>query len=255
LSCSWAAMPAGQREAVEGGGAAAHLVHQHQALRCGAVQDLRGLGHLQHEGRLRVGQVVGRADAGVDGVDRSEAAGRGGYVGAHAGQKHDQCHLPHVGALAAHVGAGDDLHALARPQRRVVGDEGAAGEFGQPGLDHGVATRADLDTGLADELRCAPVQRQRTLGQRAQGVQRRHGAGELGQRGHEVLQAVQQLLEQPFFPRQRPLLGAQRLVLEGLQLGRDEALGVLQRLAAAVVVGHLVELPLRDLDVEAMHAC
>jgi hypothetical protein len=80
----------GQRQAVEGGGAAAHLVHQHQAVRCGAVQDLRGLGHLQHEGGLRVGQVVGRADAGVDGVDRSQAAGRGGHVAAHAGQQHDQ---------------------------------------------------------------------------------------------------------------------------------------------------------------------
>ena len=39
----------------------------------GAVQDLRRLGHLQHEGRLRVGQVVGRADAGVDRVDRARA--------------------------------------------------------------------------------------------------------------------------------------------------------------------------------------
>ena len=46
---------------------------------------------------------------------------------------------------------------------------------------------------------------------------------------------------------------AQRLVLEGLQLGRDEALGVLQRLAALVVGRHLVDLAGRDLDVEAVH--
>ena len=46
----------------------------------------------------------------------------------------------------------------------------------------------------------------------------------------------------------------QRLVLERLQLGRDEALGVLHRLAAPVVGRHLRRLALRDLDEEAVHA-
>ena len=64
---------AGERQAVEGGRAAADLVHQHQRLVGGAVQDGGRLGHLEHEGRLRVGQVVGRADAGVDRVDRARA--------------------------------------------------------------------------------------------------------------------------------------------------------------------------------------
>ena len=59
---------AGQAQTVEGTGASANLVHQHQALCCGRVQDLGGLGHFQHEGRLCVGQIVGGADAGVDGV-------------------------------------------------------------------------------------------------------------------------------------------------------------------------------------------
>jgi hypothetical protein len=60
-------------------------------------------------------------------------------------------------------------------------------------------------------------------------------------------------LVEPLLAGQRALLRAQGLVFKGLELGRDEALGVLQRLAAAVVVGHLVELALRDLDVEAVH--
>jgi hypothetical protein len=76
---------------------------------------------------------------------------------------------------------------------------------------------------------------------------------QLGQRGHMGLQLVQHLFVQPLLARQGALLRAQGLVFKGLELGRDEALGVFQRLAAAVVVGHLVHLALRHLDVEAVH--
>jgi hypothetical protein len=55
------------------------------------------------------------------------------------------------------------------------------------------------------------------------------------------------------FQRQRAFVGGQRLVFEGLELGRDVALGVLQGLPAAVVVGHLFGVGVGDLDVEAMH--
>ena len=60
----------GQGQSVKGRGAAANFVHEHQrAGRC-SMQNLGSLGHLEHEGRLRVGQIVGSADAGVNGVDR-----------------------------------------------------------------------------------------------------------------------------------------------------------------------------------------
>ena len=62
-------------------------------------------------------------------------------------------------------------------------------------------------------------------------------------------------LEQRLLARQRAVLRRQRLVLEGLEFRRDVALGVFQRLAAAVVVGHghLVRLRAADFDVEAVH--
>ena len=69
----------------------------------------------------------------------------------------------------------------------------------------------------------------------------------------QAASAVEQILEEPLFQRQRPFVGRQRLVLEGLQFGRDVALGILQRLAAAVVVRHLGRVGVADLDVEAMH--
>src|SRR5690606_5216483 len=62
----------GQGQAVVGGGAAADLVHQHQRLRGGVVEDVAGLGHLHHEGGLAAGQVVAGADAGEDAVDRAD---------------------------------------------------------------------------------------------------------------------------------------------------------------------------------------
>ena len=45
----------------------------------------------------------------------------------------------------------------------------------------------------------------------------------------------------------------QRLVLKGFELGCDEALGIFERLAAPIVVGHLVDLSLGDLNEKAVH--
>ncbi len=185
---------AGQGQAVKGAGAAADLVHQHQAVRRSGVQYLRGLHHLQHEGRLRVGQVVGRADAGVDGVNGPQTAIGGGHMAAHAGQQHDERHLAHVGRLAAHVGAGDDLHARVGVQPRVVGDEGTARCLLQAGLDHGVAAGLDLDAGFIDELRRAPAQRERALGQRAQHIQCGQRVRQPGELRHMGLKLVEHLL-------------------------------------------------------------
>ena len=68
--------------------------------------------------------------------------------------------------------------------------------------------------------------------------------------GHVRLQLVEHLLVEPFLPGQGALLRTERLVFKRLELGREETLGVLQRLAPPVVGRYLVELALRHLDVE-----
>ncbi len=244
---------AGESQAVKGGGAAPDFVHQHQAVGRGAVQDLRGLGHLQHECGLGVGQVVGRTDAGVDRVDGPQAATAGGHMAADAGQQHDECHLAHVGRFAAHVGAGDDLQPLLAAQHRVVGDEAGARHLGQPRLDHGVAALANFDARLFGELGGAPVERQRAFGQGAQHVQAGHGLRQFGERGHKGLQLVEQAFVEPLLAGQGALLCRQGLVFKSLELRRDETFGVFEGLSAAVVVGHFVQLALGDLDVKAVH--
>ena len=181
---------AGQRQAVKGRCAAADLVHQHQRVRRGGVQYLRGLGHLQHEGGLRVGHVIGGTDARVNGVDRPEPAAAGRYIRAYGCQQHDQRDLPHVGGLAAHVGTGDDLHAAFGAEVAVVGNEAAATGFGQARLHHRMATGDDFDARLFDKHGLGPVQRERALGQRAQRIQRGDGARQPAQHGHKILELI-----------------------------------------------------------------
>jgi hypothetical protein len=142
---------------------------------------------------------------------------------------------------------------VVRVQARVVRDEGAARGFGQPRLDHRVAPGFDLYAGLGRELRRAPIERERALGQRAQHVERSQRLREPRERAHMRLELLEQLLVQPFFARQRTLLRRQRLVLEGFELGRDEALGIFERLAAAIVRGHALQVAARDLDVKPVH--
>jgi hypothetical protein len=125
----------GQRHAVEGRGAAADFVHQHQALGRRVVQDGGSFGHLDHEGRAPGSEVVGGADAGEDAVERAEHAAVGRYVAADMGEQGDQRHLPHVGRFTAHVRAGDEQQAAVFGQQAVVGDEGF-GIVGQFALDH-----------------------------------------------------------------------------------------------------------------------
>ena len=66
----------GERQAVEGAGAAADLVHQHQASVGGVVQDVRGLGHFQHERRAAAGEIVRGADAREDPVQGAQDTAR-----------------------------------------------------------------------------------------------------------------------------------------------------------------------------------
>ena len=234
--------------AVVGRGAAADLVHQHQAVGRAGRENGGGFGHFHHEGGAAARQIVGRADAGEDAVDLADARAGRRHEAAGARQQRDQRDLSHIGRFTAHVGAGDEQHAARRVQPAAVGREAFDGV-----LDHRMAARVDIDVGLLGQLGRHPVVAARVLGQRGQRVQFGQRRG-VGQRAHVFGQHVQQLLEQPFLARQRAVLRRQHLVFPGLELGRDVALGVLQRLAAAVVLGHLGGLALGHFDIEAVDA-
>ena len=96
------------------------------------------------------------------------------------------------------------------------------------------------DLRVVAELRRAEVQRGGALGKGGEHVQFGDGGGDALQLRDERRELVEQLFVEEFLARQRAVVGGERLVLEGFQFRRDVALGVLQRLAAAVVVRHLV---------------
>ena len=86
-------------------------------------------------------------------------------------------------------------------------------------------------------------------------VERRERRGRApAARGSPATSAVEELVVELPLAGERALLRRERLVLERLELGRDVALGVLQRLPAAIVVGNLLGMGVRDLDVVAVDA-
>ena len=163
-----------QRQAIEGAGAAADLVHQHQALRRGVVQDRRGLGHLDHERRAATGDVVGSTDARKDAVQWSDPEGICRHETADVGEYRDQRGLSHVRRFAAHVGAGDDYQALFVRQGQVVRDERSLDHL----FDDEVTASADLDALLVAQLGLGQAQALRAFGETHQRVE--FGDGECG---------------------------------------------------------------------------
>ena len=162
--------------------------------------------------------------------------------------QHRERHLPHVGRLAAHVGAGDEQQAARRRQPAVVGDETV-----DLSLDHRVAASLKLDQAVLHERRAAVIAFRRDRGKAAQDVDLRKAARDPLQDRHMDLQRLKQLLVERFLERQGAVAGGQGLVLERLQLRRDVTLGVLQRLPAAVVVRHFARVRVRHFEVVAVH--
>jgi hypothetical protein len=103
----------GDREPVEGRGAAADLVEDDERARSGLVQDRGGLDHLDHEGRASAREIVGRADAREQPVDDADMGAGSGHEGAHLRQHRDQRVLAQEGRFTRHVRAGDQADAPA----------------------------------------------------------------------------------------------------------------------------------------------
>ncbi len=214
-----------------------------------AIQDVRGLGHLDHESRPPAGQIVRRADARVDRVERPQNRRVGRHADAAVGEQRHHGRLAHVRRLAAHVGTGDDQQPAVLRQRHVVGNETL-----DLLLDYRMPAAADRDARLRGKRRARETQRVRAFREIGQDVER----GECGrrplQRRNRRRELVEQLLEQRLLPCERALLRGERLVFEGSQLGGDVALRILERLPAAIIVGNLFDMRVGDFDVEAMHA-
>ena len=168
------------------------------------------------------------------------------------GQDRDQGDLADVGALARHVRAGDQQdRAVVGAESSVVGDEVAVRH---QGVEHRMAAGLDLEDRLGDDLRPAVALPRGQLGERRRG--RRPGPARAPawiSRGASAATRSRRVVNSSYSSSQARSSASQDLVLELLELGRDVALGVLDRLLADVVGRDLAALRLGvgDLDVVA----
>ncbi len=240
----------GEGETVVGRGAAADFVHQHEAVPRRVVQDIRRLAHLDHEGRLAARQIIARADAREDAVDRSHFCSVRGDEAADMREQHDQRVLAHVGRLTAHVRAGDDQHAAVVVEHEIVRFERIAAHL----FDDRMTAAFDVYPFRVHEPRRAPVQRVGTVGERGEHVEFGDRSGSLFERGEALDEKIEQRFVQRALAHQRTFARGQHLVLERFQLFGDVAFGAFQRLPARVVRWRLVGLAFADFDVVAVHA-
>jgi len=165
-----------------------------------------------------------------------------------AGMRHqgDQGALPEVGRFATHVGSCKE-HDLARlrVELAVVGDERWV--LLQL-LEHRVATLVDRDARLLGHNRTAVVPAPGAVGKCREDIE----LCDCGGGGGDSLGVARELLDkskiQLAITGRCQLLGRQNARLQVLELGRDEALGVGQRLASVVVIRYSVEFRFADLD-------
>jgi len=66
----------GERNAIVGACATPNFVEDHEAARCGGIQNPRGFGHLDHEGALTARQLIACANAGENPVANSNRSAR-----------------------------------------------------------------------------------------------------------------------------------------------------------------------------------
>ena len=240
----------GDGDAVVGAGAAAELVEEHKAAGAEVVEDVAGLGHLDHEGGLADGDVVGGTDAGEDLVDEAYAGAVGGHEAAHLCQQGDEGGLAQQGALAGHVGSGDDDDLLlVGVEVDVVGDVVLA--HGHLLLDDGMAALTDVeDEAVVDDGSDVAV----LLGHGGEGeeaVEAGYLAGVDLYGGDVAHEVGDEVAEETGFEGEDLVLGTEDALLVLLQLLGDVPLGVDECLLAYPLGGHLVLVGVADLDVVA----
>ena len=107
------------RQAVDSRCATANLIDDHERAIGGRVQDASRLGHLDHEGRAVILQVVRGADTAVNPVDDANVCKLCGYEAAHLRQDRNHCILAQEGALATHVRSADVASEQAHGEREA----------------------------------------------------------------------------------------------------------------------------------------
>ena len=87
------------------------------------MQNVGGFGHFYHKGRTTGCQIIRRAHAGKDPIDRAYFHFLRRNVAADVGQQRNQRGLAHIGTFTPHIRTGDDQHPSLRREVKRVGDK------------------------------------------------------------------------------------------------------------------------------------
>ena len=239
-------------DAVVGRGAATQLVEEHQRARCDIVQDVGGLGHLDHECRFAQRDIVGGAHTGEYFVHQTDSSALCGHEAAYLGQQYDEGRLAQQRRFTGHIRSGDDDNLLFLVvQVDVVGHIPLP--YRQLFLDDRMASLPDIQlVGRVDD-RPHVVVFLGALGKRQQTVELCHEAGVQLNGLDILLHCLHQFGEEARLQRQYFLLGAKDFLLIFLQFLSDIALGLCQSLLANPVLRHLVLIGVAHLEIIAEH--
>ena len=196
-------------------------------------------------------------DAGEDAVGHADRGLAGGHEAADLRHQRQQRHLADVGALARHVRAGDQQDRIRRVDGFAIGSNqrvslGTNVALRLDDVQHGMPAVDDPQHRLLDDLRPAVVPLPGQLGQGRQHVDLgQHGGGRLASAAESAATASRSSRNSAYSSSLAFSSAVEHLLLVLLQLRRDVALGVLDRLLADVVGGDLLAVGVGDLDVVA----
>ena len=240
----------GDREAVEGGRAAADFVEQHQAMRRGQIQYGGDLAHFDEKSGAAAGQIIGGPDAREDAIGDRQPRLLGGHKRAHLRQQDDQRRLAQVGGLAAHIRPCDqeDLVTGGVEVQRV-GNKALALLF-QKMFDDGMSAAEDEHLAAIGEFGPDVAPRGGQHGERGQHVQLRDGGRGAAQTRRLPGHPGAHLGEEPPFDFADTLVGGENFALVFLEFGRGEALGIYESLLALEIGRNKVQVGLGNFDIK-----
>ncbi len=207
------------------------------------MEDVGGLGHLDHEGRLAAGEIVAGADAAEDFVDDADVRSFGGHIGAHLRQDGDERDLADEGRFAGHIRPGDEIEALIVPFKKT-----SLGMNVSPAdrrFDDGMASLLDVeDVALIDERAHVSRTSLRVIGKGEEAVDLRRSAWAILRTMPAYAAAsLRERMEQFVFQRADLFFGMEHFVFELFELGRDEPLGIDEGLPSLKMSGILSACP------------
>src|SRR5271170_359531 len=233
---------------VERRGAAADFIEEHEARRCGVMQDGGDFAHFDEERRAAAREVIACTDARENAIgDRKLCLSRWNER-AHLRHQHNQRGLAKICGLAAHVWTSDEQELLSPwVETKIVGHEALAA-LAQEFFDDRMASPNDEQLTSRIEFRPRITAIGSQLCKRSEHIQLRDGGSRAAQ-AHRLRRDERTKLDEKLaLNLENALIGGEDLALVFFQLGTSKAFRVHKRLLTFVIGRRQMQIRLRNLQ-------